>query len=119
MANVTTTDWGTKKGIAPVLVYNTAPGGAGTVTLSVAAYVPKGTRAATIHIRDWVAAAAGRTGTARATGGSIDYVRAITQVANTGINALGDVPLDASYQFDLVFNAAATALKVYVLAVYL
>ena len=112
------TDWGTKKGVTNVVIYNTAPGGAATVTVSAQAYVPAGTKAITIYV-SWVTANVSRVVRVQKTGSGVNEWAVRTQAANVQNDGNGDVELDANGAFDLDFSNAATSLSVQLTGVYL
>ena len=113
----TTTDWGTKKRIAPTAISG-AFTASGTTNVSVASIVPVGTKAVTLRVavNDAVAGTECRI---RETGSTSSVLEVVAQVNGINNEAQVDVQLDSSYTFDIDNNAAFDAVALIVTAVYL
>jgi len=117
MAYAATTDWGTKKRIAPTAISGTFTA-SGTTNVSVATIVPAGTKAITLRVvvNDAVAGTECRI---RETSSSTSVLEVAAQVGGINNEAQVDVQLDSSYTFDINNNAAFDAVSLIVTAVYI
>ncbi len=110
MANVATTPWGRPFGIGPVEVLsNYNPGSTPTTyTLSLAAYTPKGTKAAQLWMRGFVTGVGNADMQIRKTSGSVPFAadRAAT-TSDTILTCGGWIELDVNRACDLYFSHLA------------
>lgn len=116
MAYVPSRNWGPWQGVAQFSVKdNWDPASTPTtLTISVAALVPKGTRA----VGGWfygAGSAAGLTFSVRRKGSSNEESPLFTQVAGQAIAGTFEVQLDSNYEFDLyASNSGVSGVYVYV-----